>query len=130
MRRILCPLAQPGLSGNRPLHELLPPLTSSNDIDLELYAIIAIVIRDFVYSWYGKITSDHTFVEEVIQIIAHCTRDLEQRFRRLDLESLVLDEIPAIIEQHISSEGHLSSLMDARTELALQRSERLTMSMN
>ena len=102
IRRVLCPLSQTSRQDTQPLHELLPPLTSSNEVDLQLYAIIAIVMRDFVYSWYGKITPDHSFVEEVISIIAHCTRDLEQRFRRVDLESLILDEIPALVGDHIS----------------------------
>lgn len=98
IRRVLCPqcYAEP-----RPIDELLPPLTSSNDVDLQLYAIIAIVVKDLVYSWYAKITPDQGFVEEVIRIVAHCTRALESRLRTVDLESLILDEIPELIEGHI-----------------------------
>lgn len=101
IRRVLCP--QPTTGGNeaRSNEELLPPLTSSNDIDLQLYAIIAIVVKETVYSWYGKITSDQTFVEEVVRIIAHCTTGLEGRLRTVDLESLIFDEIPRLIENHI-----------------------------
>jgi hypothetical protein len=88
----------------RPIEDLLPPLTSFNEVDIQLYAIIAIVLKDFVYAWYGKITPDHVFVEEVIQIIAHITRALEQRLRRIDLEGLVLDEIPAVVIAHILGE--------------------------
>lgn len=102
IRRVLCPLAQGGPTEPRPLEEILPPLTSSNEVDVELYALIAIVIKEFVYSWYGKITPDQTFVEETIRIIAHCTRDLEQRIRRVDTESLLLDEIPDLLRRHIS----------------------------
>ena len=76
-------------------------MTSSNDVDLQLYAIIAIVVKDLVYSWYGKITPDQGFVEEVLRIVAHCTRALEGRLRTVDLESLILDEIPELIEGHI-----------------------------
>ena len=76
-------------------------MTSSNDVDLQLYAIIAIVVKDLVYSWYGKITPDQDFVEEVLRIVAHCTRALESRLRIVDLESLILDEIPELIEGHI-----------------------------
>ena len=76
-------------------------MTSSNDVDLQLYAIIAIVVKDLVYSWYGKITPDQAFVEEVLRIVAHCTRALESRLRTVDLESLILDEIPELIEGHI-----------------------------
>ncbi|OJD15281.1 hypothetical protein AJ78_04466 [Emergomyces pasteurianus Ep9510] len=107
IRRVLCP--QPGGYGSdqrergtpRPLEELLPPLTSSNEVDLQLYALIAIIIKEFIYAWYSRITPDHTFTEEVIQIIAHCTRALEQRLRQIDVDALVLDEIPALIEAHI-----------------------------
>ena len=101
VRRVLCPHAHVGLTDSRPIDELLPPLTSSNDIDLHLYAIIAIVVKEFVYSWYGKITPDQGFVEEVVRIIAHCTRALEQRIRKVDVESLILDEIPHLVEGHI-----------------------------
>lgn len=98
IRRVLCPQCH---AGPRPIDELLPPLTSSNDVDLQLYAIIAIVVKDLVYSWYAKITPDQGFVEEVIRIVAHCTRALESRLRTVDLESLILDEIPELIEGHI-----------------------------
>ena len=70
-------------------------------MDLQLYAIIAIVIKDLVYSWYGKITPDQGFVEEVVRIVAHCTRALESRLRTVDLEGLLLDEVPELIEGHI-----------------------------
>lgn len=103
IRRVLCssPNYSDQKSLQRPIEELLPPLTSSNDVDLQLYAIIAIIIKDFVNSWYSKITADHVFVEEVVQVIAHCTRALEQRLRRIDLQELILDEIPALCASHI-----------------------------
>ena len=84
-----------------PIEGILPPLTSSNEIDVQLYAIVAIVIKDFVNSWYSKITPDHAFVDEVIQIIAHCSRALEQRLRQIDITELILDELPVLVERHI-----------------------------
>lgn len=108
IRRTLCShnvLLENGEKGRntpRPIEEVLPPLTSSNEVDLQLYAIIAVIIKDFVQTWYSKITPDHVFVNEVVQIIAHCTRALEQRLRKVDLEALLLDEIPDIIGAHLS----------------------------
>jgi hypothetical protein len=107
VRRVLCAhqiqaAGEKGRSTPKPIDELLPPLTSSNEIDLELYAFIAIIIKEFVSSWYGRITQDHVFIDEVIQIIAHCTRALEQRLRQVDLECLVLDEIPRLLDDHIA----------------------------
>ena len=107
IRRVLSP--QNGTASDQratpgPIEVLLPPLTSFNEVDVQLYAIIAIVLKDFVYAWYSKITPDHAFVEEVIQIVAHTTRALEQRLRRIDLEGLVLDEIPAVVVAHVQCE--------------------------
>lgn len=84
-----------------PIEGALPPLTSSNDVDIQLYAIISIVVKDFIQPWYTKITPDHAFVDEVVHIIAHCSRALEQRLRHIDIVELALDEIPAILEQHV-----------------------------
>jgi hypothetical protein len=81
---------------------LLPPLTSRNDVDLQLYALIAIILRDFVQTWYAKITPDETFVAEIVQIIAHITRGLEQRLRKVDLESLLFDELPDLLDKHVT----------------------------
>src|SRR5882762_6012655 len=50
IRRVLCPQANIyGTATPRPLQELLPPLTSSNEVDIQLYAIIAIIIKEYVY---------------------------------------------------------------------------------
>ncbi|KEY70227.1 hypothetical protein S7711_04336, partial [Stachybotrys chartarum IBT 7711] len=106
VRRTLCPQqlkADKGRDAQTPIEDLLPPLTSRNDVDLQLYAFLAIILRDFVQSWYGRITTDETFVAEVVHVIAHCTRALEQRFRKLDLEGLVLDEIPELLDRHVTA---------------------------
>lgn len=62
---------------------MLPALTSSPPVDLELYALIAVIFRDFVHKWYAQITSDVGFVEEVVTVIAHVTRALEERLRKV-----------------------------------------------
>lgn len=119
VRRVLC--SHDVLLGNgergrntpRPIEDVLPPLTSSNEIDLQLYAIIAVIIKEFVQTWYSKITPDHVFVDEVIQTIAHCTRGLEQRLRKVDLEALLLDEIPELVEAHLQSRFSLAFETDA-----------------
>ncbi|KAL2074689.1 hypothetical protein VTL71DRAFT_8468 [Oculimacula yallundae] len=104
IRRTLCSqLGEKGRNTPAPIDQLLPPLTSSNDVDLQLYALISIIIREFVQTWYTKITPDQVFVEEVVKIIAHCTRALEQRLRKVDLESLVFDELPELLEVHLQA---------------------------
>lgn len=115
VRRTLCAhqiqaSGDKGRNTPKPIEELLPPLTSSNDIDLELYAFIAIIIKDFVNPWYTKITPDHVFTDEVVQVIAHCTRQLEQRLRHIDTEALLLDDLPQLLNSHISGTAQQSSL--------------------
>jgi hypothetical protein len=56
-----------------------------------------------VNSWYAKITPDQVFVEEIVKIIAHCTRALEQRLRKVDLESLLFEELPDLLDTHVRS---------------------------
>lgn len=102
IRRILVPDSHGSdRSTPTPNEAVLPPLTSSNDVDVQLYAIIAIVVKDFIQPWYTKITPDQTFVEEVVQVIAHCSRALEQRLRQADVVELVFDEIPTVLERHV-----------------------------
>ncbi|KZM24817.1 uncharacterized protein EKO05_0003506 [Ascochyta rabiei] len=109
IRRTLCSNnvllgnGEKGGTAPRPIDELLPPLTSSNEVDLQLYGIISVIIKEFVQTWYSKMTPDHVFVNEVIQVIAHCTRALEQRIRKVDLEALLLDEIPGLLEEHLTA---------------------------
>jgi hypothetical protein len=88
----------------KPITELLPPLTSSNEVDLQLYGILAVIIKDSIQTWYAKITPDRSFVDEVIQTIAHCTRALEQRIRRMDVVGLIGDEVAGVVEAHYACE--------------------------
>ena len=89
-------------SAQKPLEELLPPLTSSNDVDVQLYAIIAVILSQFVQSWYGRITPDGDFVSEIVQIIAHCTRGLEERLGHVNLLEILQDEVPRVLDNHLN----------------------------
>jgi len=79
----------------------LPALTSSPKVDDELYVLISLVLRDFVKKWYNEITHDGAFIEEIVGVIAHVTRGLEERIRKVDLEAVLLDDIPRILNTHI-----------------------------
>ncbi|KAI5194150.1 hypothetical protein E4T38_09694 [Aureobasidium subglaciale] len=109
IKRTLCAQQLAGTEGNRarniskPLSESLPPLTSSNQVDLQLYALISIIIKDFVQAWYSRITPDQDFTDQVVHIIAHCTRALEQRIRAVGLEALLLDELPELVNVHVTA---------------------------
>lgn len=104
VQRVLCPGAgQDGTVNAKEatISDLLPPLTSSNELDVQLYAYIAIIVRECVQAWYAKFTPDQTFIDEIVHIIAHCTRGLEERARKANLEVLLLDDIPALLDAHV-----------------------------
>ncbi|KAJ2895183.1 PXA domain-containing protein [Zalerion maritima] len=104
IRRTLCSdhPREKGRTSPAPIEDLLPPLTSRNDVDLQLYAFLSIILREFVQSWYNKITPDQSFVNEIVHIIAHITRALEQRIRKVDLEHLLFQELPELLDNHIN----------------------------
>ncbi|EMD00577.1 hypothetical protein BAUCODRAFT_28928 [Baudoinia panamericana UAMH 10762] len=112
IRQVLCSTSAPSdtlaqgepSNGNiKPVEKLLPPLTSNNQIDTQLYAIVAIILKQVVQSWYTKFTSDPSFVAEIVDIIAHCTRGLEERMRDLDYATFLLDEVSAVVDDHIKA---------------------------
>ncbi|KAL4981281.1 PXA domain-containing protein [Aspergillus falconensis] len=125
VRRVLCPQtgSYGGATSPYAPEELLPPLTSSNDVDCQLYAFVAMIVKEFISSWYSKITSDQALINEVLQLIAHLTRALEQRLREIDIAQLVLDDIPALVEAHIISyrlateQSNLSGLAPSSREI-------------
>lgn len=99
IRRVLCSATA---DKNVTISDLLPPLTSSNEVDIQVYGIVAVIMREFVYAWYSKITPDQVFVDEIVKVIAHVTRALEQRIRKVDLEALLFDELPELLEAHVT----------------------------
>ncbi|KAL6231157.1 hypothetical protein BDW75DRAFT_51386 [Aspergillus navahoensis] len=124
VRRVLCQAGSyGGATSPYAPEELLPPLTSSNDVDRQLYALIAMIVKEFISSWYSKITSDQALINEVLQLIAHLTRALEQRLREVDIAQLILDDIPALVEAHIISyrlateQSNLSGLAPSSREI-------------
>ncbi len=76
-------LFYPNEKSDKDYKDLLPALTSSNSIDLELYCLIGLFLRQFVTSWYSRITDDEIFMDELINVIAHITRGLEERIRKV-----------------------------------------------
>lgn len=41
-------------------------------------------------------------MDEIVKVIAHLTRALEQRIRKVDLEALLFDELPELLEGHVT----------------------------
>lgn len=88
----------------------LPPLTTSNNLDIHLYAFFSLLVDNFILKWYDErqglnLLSKDEFLNELIFLFAHITRDLNERCRnnKDELIKLFLIDIPYLLESHISS---------------------------
>lgn len=86
----------------------LPPLTSSNDLDVRLYALFALLLHNFVYEWYTKslkLGSRDEFTKELVFLFAHISRNLQERINSADDEfiRLIVTDIPYLLEKHFES---------------------------
>ena len=85
--------------------EQLPALTSSTNVDMELYAFIGLLLQQFVFSWYSRISFDQNgeFSNELIGVVAHMTRNIQQRIRAVDWGILLFDKLPIIFMRHMNA---------------------------
>lgn len=88
----------PHTSALAPLADVLPPLTSSPATDTQLYALLAIILRDYISTWYARITPDTSFLDALLELIAHATHALEARARAVDWLNLLLARLPAHLD--------------------------------
>ncbi|ODV97897.1 hypothetical protein PACTADRAFT_185786 [Pachysolen tannophilus NRRL Y-2460] len=97
------------------LRSLLPALTSSNNIDLQLYAFISLFLKKFLISWYNNVTDDYQFefLNEVLYLLAHITRFLEVRLRKLNLIDFLFDDLFIIFDSHLLNYSRLIDLNDS-----------------
>ncbi|CAM9022982.1 unnamed protein product [Wickerhamomyces anomalus] len=51
----------------------------------------------------NELTDDHEFLDEIVDITAHITRNLETRIKRVDLTQLLLDDVPLILNDHLEA---------------------------
>ncbi|CDK28698.1 unnamed protein product [Kuraishia capsulata CBS 1993] len=93
------------LTNKTDLQDFLPALTSSQDVDIQTYALIGLFLRQFVMGWYPRISHDTSmeFMGELLGVVAHITRNLQQRCQRIDWSKLLLDELPVVLESHVSA---------------------------
>ncbi|CAI4219430.1 unnamed protein product [Parascedosporium putredinis] len=59
-----------------------------------------LVIRDFVASWYSRISTDPSFVNEVDNVIRELLLNLENRLRTIDLGDLIAARLIPIFTAH------------------------------
>ncbi|KAH8153272.1 uncharacterized protein LAJ45_02859 [Morchella importuna] len=86
------PPPQPDLLLDAPTHSLIR----------RLYALLAILCRDYIDTWYTPISSDRDLIAELITVVAAVVREIERRIHNIDIPLLLLDDLPALITRHIT----------------------------
>jgi hypothetical protein len=76
-------------------------LTSSSIVNAELSKVVALLLRDFVSSWYSNLSHDKEFYIELIQTIAYLTQEIERRLERVDWVGLLTFDFPTVLKCHI-----------------------------
>jgi hypothetical protein len=83
-----------------PLPPPSPP--SSPNIDHELYAIVSLLVRDHILPWYTKLSPSPDFIVALTTLLTHILAALVTRVQAIDVEELLLEDLPAILSAHIN----------------------------
>lgn len=109
LRRLFASVPSPILSNKR-FGNLLDPLFSD---------LLAIISKQFVLSWYARICplkeNTKPFSARVTQILIHLIRELERRCGALDPITLLLGDVPTLLNRH------LHDIQQAHRRLSFQR---------
>ncbi|KEP54909.1 20S proteasome subunit alpha 2 [Rhizoctonia solani 123E] len=103
-RRLLFPALLP----TSPLPPILMLDLSEDDpvlveLNKELYDFLALSLRAFVQTWWGQITPrDRDLMPQITRVLTHVIQDIERRASRIDLSDLVLRQVPALVDLHLS----------------------------
>lgn len=79
------------------------PYTASSLVTPRLNKLIDLIIRDFIKSWYNKISNGSNFSNEVDNAIREAIRRAIAKFQPLNLSELGVVHILPIINSHIKS---------------------------
>jgi hypothetical protein len=70
-------------------------------VDIEMYALIGLLLRNFVNKWFKNMTDDGEFVNQLINVIAQLSREIERRLKQFDVARLLLDDVPLLLDVHL-----------------------------
>lgn len=90
----------------RSKEETLPPLTTSNEVDAKLYALFALLLKNFVFGWYTEslqLGGRDEFTREIVYLFAHVCRGIQERAiaGQDDLVGMVVVDLPLLVRRHL-----------------------------
>lgn len=63
----------------------------------EAQKIIQLIMRDFIHSWYGNVTSDLEFPDDIQKLLEHVALETNIRMQKIDLEEIVTEIVTLVI---------------------------------
>lgn len=78
-----------------PLHP--PSFVLSDSLDV----LLDCILRDFVNSWYSKISQDPSFTIQVDRTVRHALERLRERLQSLDLAEVIVGKIVPLLTSHL-----------------------------
>ncbi|KAF8928611.1 PXA domain-containing protein [Dissophora ornata] len=84
------------------LREPVPQLLNQPhpDLDAESYHFLALLVRDFIQTWYSSFSSDPQFVASIVNVVIDIARKLERRCQEVDWVGLLLQDVPEVLKRH------------------------------
>ncbi|KKA27457.1 hypothetical protein TD95_005000 [Thielaviopsis punctulata] len=86
---------------DRQTHVKTPVYAASEKVSKTVDTLLEYIIRDFVNSWYSKISSDPAFLNEVDNVLRVALCSLRDRLMELDLVDVIISRIVPILTNHI-----------------------------
>lgn len=68
----------------------------------EAQKMIQLIMRDFIHKWYGDVTNDDEFPEDVQKILEHIALEINIRLQQIDLEEIV-KEIATLVVPYLEA---------------------------
>ncbi len=63
----------------------------------EAQKIIQLIMRDFIHSWYGNVTSDLEFPDDIQKLLEHVALETNIRMQKIDLEEIITEIVTLVI---------------------------------
>ncbi|KAF9350410.1 hypothetical protein BGX34_001230 [Mortierella sp. NVP85] len=84
------------------LREPVPQLLNHPrpDLDAEAYHFLALLVRDFIQTWYTTFSNDPQFVASIVHVVIDIARKLERRSQEVDWVGLLLQDVPEVLKRH------------------------------
>ncbi|KAF9121106.1 hypothetical protein BGW39_010842 [Mortierella sp. 14UC] len=70
------------------------------DLDAEAYHFLALLVRDFIQTWYSTFSTDPQLVASVVNVVIEIARELERRSQEVDWVGLLLLDVPEVLRRH------------------------------